>query len=83
MIHRVSIGYTNKMCIRDSRYTRTNNFYKETYHIPFIIYNCDKQQKVIDTYIASKDIGATILDLCDVEKPESFTGTSIFSDRCV
>ena len=62
------------------RYTRTNNFYKETYHIPFIIYNCDKQQKVIDTYIASKDIGATILDLCDVEKPESFTGTSIFSD---
>ena len=55
------------------------NYYKETYNIPFIILsNNSKKIKYPDAYYQSKDIVATMLDLSNIEKPKSVTGTSLF-----
>lgn len=63
------------------RKERNNNFFDETYHIPLIIYNPKITPRTIDSFINSKDIAATILDLCDIPKPKSFTGFSIFDEN--
>ncbi len=60
------------------RKERNNNFFDETYHIPFIIYNPKIAPRMIESFTTNKDIAATILDLGDINKPKSFSGVSVF-----
>lgn len=57
------------------RYTVTNNFYKEQYHIPCIILGLGTRE--IQSYVDIKDIPYTILKECGLEIPKTFTGASI------
>lgn len=57
------------------RYTVTNNFYKEQYHIPCIIVGLGNKE--INSYVDIKDIPFTVLQQCGLPIPETFTGSSI------
>ena len=60
------------------RYTNTNNFYDEQYHVPLFIYN-GPTTGVEEHYICSKDIPLSLFDLCKIKAPVSYTGVSIYS----
>lgn len=58
------------------RFTVTNNFYPEQYHIPFICRGIGKE-KTITHFTNIKDISYTVLSYCGCEIPSTFTGKSI------
>ena len=51
--------------------------YKENYNVPFIIYDKDLKAKMINGYLATKDIPVTLLDLAGIKKPKEFKGESL------
>lgn len=56
----------------------TNNCHTENYHIPLIIYDGASPHGFINTkFHTSKDILATVYDLCGIAKPEYVTGEPI------
>lgn len=63
------------------RKERNNNFFDETYHIPLIIYNPEISPRTIDSFVNSKDIAMTILDICNIPPPGSFSGLSVLDDN--
>jgi len=62
------------------RFTVTNNFYDEQYHIPLIITGLT-DRTAIDSYVNSKDIPFTILEECGIHCPDSFTGSNFFREK--
>lgn len=53
------------------------NFYIENYRIPFIIYNKNIKPFEYKDMASGDDLPATLLDLCNIQMPENFTGKSI------
>lgn len=61
------------------RFTNTNNYYEEQYHVPALIYGCGKG--TINGFWGLKDLAATILELAGIEKPSSYTGKSMLGNK--
>lgn len=57
------------------RFTVTNNFFPEQYHIPMVIHNIGAP-KNIESFVNIKDIPKTILEYCGIKVPHTFTGNS-------
>ncbi len=53
--------------------------YRENYNVPFIIYDKNIKPKMINKYLATKDIPATILDLAGLKIPKTFKGKSLLN----
>jgi len=55
--------------------------YDESVHVPMIVYSpCFSKKtkgKVVDELVVGQDIPATILDMCDVNIPKTYQGTSV------
>ncbi len=55
--------------------------YDDSIHIPLIVYSptfsTEQTQNDVDQLVVGQDIPATILDLCEVEIPESYQGKSM------
>ena len=62
------------------RFTLTNNFYKEQYHIPMIIYGMSKEG-TIKSFIDIKDLPYTLLKYLNIPIPCTFTGKDIFLSK--
>lgn len=55
-----------------------NNCHTENYHIPLIIYDGENPKGIVNSkYHTSKDILATMIDRCGLNKPDSVTGEPI------
>ena len=65
------------------RETVPNNFYCESYHVPFIAYNSGYQSKRIKEFHQTMDIPATILSQAGIAIPEHFVGKDIFKNEQV
>lgn len=51
--------------------------YRENYNVPFIIYDKSIQPKMINNYVSTKEIPATLLDLAGIRIPKEFKGKSL------
>jgi len=55
--------------------------YDESVHVPMVVYSpCFPKKtkgKVVDELVVGQDIPATILDMCDVNIPKTYQGTSV------
>lgn len=60
------------------RYTVPNNFYQESYHVPFIVINGERNAQTVDGWHSTMDIPATILSEAGIALPDHFQGNSIF-----
>lgn len=69
--HGNSYGFTP---LRESY---VNNFYDETYHVPFIWYSKNNKKKEIKSLCSSVDIPTTIVDINKIKKPNNFDGENI------
>ena len=56
------------------------NFYRENYNIPFLVFGDGIEKKELNNFYNSKDIPATILDICNIKKPDSWDGMSILKN---
>ncbi len=57
------------------------NFYNETYHIPIMFYYENMKPQKLDGYFMSKDIVPTILDLCNIKKPNNMDADSVLKSH--
>lgn len=53
------------------------NYYRENYNIPFILIGKDIKPECKNGFYNSKDIPATIIDICGLNIPEMYDGKSI------
>ena len=63
------------------RETVPNNFYKESYHVPFIIINNELPCESISDYHSTMDIPATILSEAGLALPSHFNGKSALHSK--
>ena len=58
-----------------------NNFYKESYHVPFIIINDELKPENITGFHSTMDIPATIISEAGLEIPPDFYGKNVFESE--
>lgn len=63
------------------RETVPNNFYKESYHVPFIVVNDEIKANNTEDYHTTMDIPATILAEANIEMPKHFCGENVFESK--
>lgn len=60
------------------RDTVPNNFYRESYHVPFIIINDEMDKVNLNGFHQTMDIPATILEQAGLHIPIGFSGVNVF-----
>lgn len=71
----ITADHGSSNCGETDRFTSTNHFFGEQYHVPVVIYgagNCE-----ITGFVHGADIPATLLQLSKIEKPNSWCGCSM------
>ena len=63
------------------RDTVPNNFYRESYHVPFIIVDDEIEKANVDDFHQTMDIPATILEQVKLPIPIDFSGVSVFKEK--
>lgn len=51
--------------------------YRESYNVPFIIYDKNIEPRLVPNYCSTKDIPSTLLDLAGIKIPKEFKGNSL------
>lgn len=72
----VTADHGSSNCGETARFTTTNHFYKEQYHIPLVMYGVDKPE-VYEDYVQSKDLPVTLAKLCGIEKGPDWNGVPV------
>ncbi|WP_370777357.1 sulfatase-like hydrolase/transferase [Holdemania massiliensis] len=76
----ITADHGSSNCGETARYTFTNHFFKEQYHIPVMIYGYGKKE--IKSYVWGVDVPFTLLELCGIKQPDDWSGSSfIDNDR--
>ena len=60
------------------RYTVTNNFYDEQYHIPLVVVGANSEKK-INSFVNIKDIPYMLLTECGIQIPKLFSGENFLT----
>lgn len=62
------------------RETAPNNFYKESYHVPFFIVGSGRPARPVAGFRNTFDIPATLLSEAGLQKPDFMAGRSVFEE---
>ena len=75
----ITADHGSSNCGETARFTSTNNFFKEQYHIPLIIYGV--KPKIINDFVQSKDIPPTLAKICGFNKEKRWRGIPIGENK--
>lgn len=73
----VTSDHGSSNCGETARFTCTNHFFKEQYHIPVMIYGCGK--KHINSYVWGVDVPYTVFEMCGIKPPSDWVGASFLN----
>lgn len=74
----ITADHASSNCGGMARFTATNNFYREQYHVPLCIYGCGKEE--FESFVNQVDIPATLLDVIGIKQPKDWIGHSILKN---
>lgn len=78
----ITADHGSSYCYEPVRNERmVTNPHTENYHIPMFLFDSTYGPKKISGYHNSKDVLPTVLELCNLEKPKGFTGSSMLSGK--